>query len=135
MYHLTFAQNVPSGSLHKLSMRAAHKSLERSFSLAVLTIRFPSGGLGRSTAFPARSASQYGHAQSPSGTRRRGGRTHRRWNPPRHTSHSTITPPRARKHTRHSSSGSSASDSAPSRRLTYTSSPTSNSPPSYTTFR
>ncbi|PON89188.1 Orc, partial [Trema orientale] len=112
-----------------------HKSLERSFSLIVLANFFPSGGTGSWTSLPILRASQNPHIQSPSGTSFNGGFRHFKWKPPKQSSHSIITALPDLKHTLHSStSGSSSSELASSLLLTYTSSPTSNSPPSYTTF-
>ncbi|THU71029.1 hypothetical protein C4D60_Mb08t31220 [Musa balbisiana] len=123
------------GIWHYLSIRAAHKSLERSFSLAVLLIFLPSGGFGSSTSIPIFRAWQNPQIQSPSGIFLSGGSKHTRWNPPKQSSHSIITLLPVRKQIRHSStSGSSSADSGASFLFTYTSSPTSNSPPSYTTF-
>ncbi|PON59043.1 hypothetical protein PanWU01x14_161620, partial [Parasponia andersonii] len=112
-----------------------HKSLERSFSLIVLANFFPSGGTGSWTSLPVLRASQNPHIQSPSGTSFNGGFRHFKWKPHKQSSHSIITALPDLKHTLHSStSGSSSSELASSLLLTYTSSPTSNSPPSYTTF-
>jgi hypothetical protein len=59
-----------------LSMQAAHKSLESSFSLIVLNRFFPSGGTGSSTTLPDLRASQNLHIQPPSGTSFNGGFRH-----------------------------------------------------------
>lgn len=56
-----------------LSIRAAHKSLERSLSLVVLLLFLPSGGDGRLTCGPILVAEQKWQIQSPSGTDFRGG--------------------------------------------------------------
>ncbi|KAF4350443.1 hypothetical protein G4B88_015873 [Cannabis sativa] len=139
-YHSLLSINYSNESMTQLGkeepkLTDTHKSLERSLSLIVLASFFPLGGLGSLTSLPILRAWQNPHIQSSSGTSFNGGFRHFKWNPPKQSSHSIITALPDLKHTLHSSTtGSSSSELASSLLLTYTSSPTSNSPPSYTTF-